>query len=108
MKLLALAFVVVFVGACESSGTDSPEIAQRKAACKQLDEHIFRISPESRSRLDGVPEAEQQKRLAEMVAKVPVEDIAQCAAADPAVIACMQKAPDVAAVRACVPPPKKG
>jgi hypothetical protein len=108
VKLLALACVVVFIGACESGETDTPQVAQRKAECKRLNEHIFRISPESRGRLDGVPEAEQQKRLAEMVAKVPVEDIAQCAAADPVVIACMQKAPDVAAVRACLPPPKKG
>jgi len=112
MKYRALAFITVavtlFVGACDPGAKDTPEIAQRKAACKRLDEHIFRISPQSRSRLDGRSEAEQQHQIDQLVAKVPIEDVEQCAAAEPAVIACMQNAADIAAVRACIPPPKKG
>jgi hypothetical protein len=98
----------VFAAACGSPGVDPPDLAGRKAECRRLEAHILQISPESRRELDGLPEAERQKRLDKLVAKVPIEDIQQCAAAEPAVIACMQRAPDVAAVRACVPPPKKG
>jgi len=104
MKLLALAVVIVFAtvfGACAPGANNTPE-------CKRLQEHIFRISPESRSRLEGLSEVEQQNQIDQLVAKVPVEDIEQCTAAEPAVIACMQKAADIAAVRACIPPPKKG
>jgi hypothetical protein len=111
VKLLAPTIVVAFtiaLGACGTGGIDPPEVAQRKAECRRLEAHILRISPESRGELDGLPEAEQQKRLDALVAKVPIEDIQQCAAAEPAVIACMQKASDVAAIRACVPPPKQG
>ena len=111
MKYLALTcatWFAVLAGACDPGAKDSPEVAQRKADCKRLDEHIFRISPESRSRLAGLSEAEQQREIDQLVAGVPVEDVEQCTAAEPAVIACMQKAPDIAAVRACIPPPKKG
>jgi hypothetical protein len=111
MKLCVLVLVVVsigFAGACASSATDSPEQARRKAECRRLEAHIFQISPETRGRLDGRPEAEQRALIEELVAKVPIEDIEQCAAAAPAVIACMQAAPDPRAVRACIPPPKKG
>ena len=108
MNRIALSIALVFAAACGSEGVDPPDVAQRKAECRRLEAHILRISPESRRELDGLSEAEQQKRLDKLVAKVPIEDIQQCAAAEPAVIACMQRAPDVAAVRACVPPPKKG
>jgi hypothetical protein len=105
---LALAGVLVSAAACDPGAADSPEVAHRKAECHRLEEHIFRISPESRGRLQGLPEAEQQKAIEQLVATVPVEDIEQCAAAAPAVITCMQAAPDIAALRACVPPPKNG
>jgi hypothetical protein len=104
LGLAVIAFVVL--GACESSAVDSPEVVQRKAACRQLNEHLFRISPESRASIAGVPEADQRKRIDQLMAKVAVEDIEQCAAADPKVVACMQAAADIAAVRGCIPPAK--
>jgi hypothetical protein len=108
MKLLALACVLVFAASCDPGAADPPDVARRKAECKRLEDHIFRISPQSRGRLAGLPDAEQQKVIDQLVAGLPVEDIEQCAAADPKVIACMQAAPDVAALRACIPPPPKG
>ena len=108
MKVAALTIATLFVAACGSDAVDAPEVAQRKAECRRLEAHILEISPQTRRELDGLPVAEQQKRLDQLVAKVPIEDIQQCAAAEPAVVACMQRAPDVAAVRACIPPPKKG
>jgi len=97
----ALILLAVLAGACGSESNDSPEAAARKADCHRLEDHLFRISPQSK--LDGLSEPEQRKQLEQLMAGVPVEDTAQCAAADPAVIACMQKAADVAAVRACIP-----
>jgi len=112
MKARALVLLGVIVvagaGACESTTTESAEQARRKLECKRLEAHIFRITPDSRARLDGLPEAKQQAVIDQLVAKVPVEDLEQCAAADPAVITCMQAAPDVQALRACIPAPKKG
>jgi hypothetical protein len=108
VKRFALTIAIGFAAACGSGGVDPPEVAQRNAECRRLEAHILRISPESRAELDGLSEAEQQKRLDKLVAKVPIEDIQQCAAAAPAVIACMQQAPDVAAVRACIPPVNNG
>ena len=107
MKLFALAWFLVLAAACDPGASDSPDVARRKAECKRLEDHIFRISPESQSRLAGLPPAEQQKVIDTLVAGVPVEDLEQCAAAEPAVIACMQAAPDVAAIRACVGLAKK-
>jgi len=106
MKLLALVFVAVLASACGSDKPDPPEVAQRKAGCMGLQEHLFRISPQGRARLEGKSEAEQRNEISRFLAAVPFEDIAQCAAADPKVVACMQEAADVAAVRACVPPEK--
>jgi hypothetical protein len=37
------------------------------------------------------------------MAKIPVEDIEQCGAAYPEVVACMKQAHDVAGVRGCIP-----
>jgi hypothetical protein len=93
--------LAVFAAACGSDVKDSPELAARKADCRRLEEHLFRLSPQSK--LDGLSEPDQRKRIDQLMAGVPVEDIAQCAAADPAAIACMQNAADVAAVRACIP-----
>ena len=108
MKLLALACALVFAAACDPGAADSPDVARRKAECKRLEDHIFRISPETRSRLAGLPPAEQQKVIDQLVAGVPIEDIEQCAAAEPKVVTCMQAATDIAAVRACIPAPPKG
>ena len=101
MRSVILAMVIVLAGACEDE-KDSPESAQRKAECRQLEEHIFRITPSPSTR--GGPEMDPG-RIQELMAKVPVEDIEQCAAVkDRAVIACMQAARDVPAIRACIPP----
>ena len=99
MRFIALAMVIVLAGACEDE-KDSPEVAQRKAECRRLEEHIFQITPRP-----GAEHGETDpKRIEELVAKVPIEDIQQCAVVkDRAVIACMQAAPDVAALRACIP-----
>jgi hypothetical protein len=105
MKLFAVACILMFAAACDEGAADAPAVALRKDECRRLEGHIFQISPESRSRLAGLSEAEQQKAIEQLVAKVPVEDIEQCAAANPAAITCMQAAPDIAALRACIPPP---
>jgi len=102
MKLFALAMIAVLAGGCEDE-KDTPEVAQNKAECRRLEAHIFQITPRP-----GETGAERgvtdPKRIEELVAKVPVEDIQQCAAVkDRRVIACMQAAPDVAALRACIP-----
>jgi hypothetical protein len=90
---------------------DSPEIAARKAECRKLVAHVFELSPDSQ--LQGLSGADRQARLDALVAKVPIEDIEQCAAADkdkktkedrkPAAVACMKAASDHAAIQACVP-----
>jgi len=99
MTRLALILVIVFAGACEDQ-KDAPEVAQRKAECRRLEEHIFRITPGPGGQLP----ATDPGRIADLVAKLPVEDIEQCAAVkDRTVIACMQAAPDVATLRACIP-----
>lgn len=99
---LALALAAVLAAGCEAE-TDSPADAERKAECRRLEAHIFEITPRP-----GAGDAERgetdPRRIAELVAKVPVEDIEQCAAVkDRQVIACMQAAPDVAKLRACIP-----
>ena len=100
---IALAAVVSVAAAagCGEDKPDPPEVAKRKQDCKALSEHLFRISPEAH--LQGLSEAEQNKRIEKLQAGVPIEDIEQCAAADPKVIACLQAAADVAAVKACIP-----
>jgi hypothetical protein len=96
---LVLALVPLAAG-CEDQ-KDTPDAAQRKAECRRLEDHIFRITPQPGAEHGQTDPA----RLAALMAKVPAEDIEQCAAVqDRKVIACMQAAPDVAAVRACIPP----
>jgi hypothetical protein len=103
MRLFALAMIVVLAGACEDE-QDAPEQAQRKAECRQLEEHIFRITPPPGA---TSPETDPA-RLEQLLGKVPVEDIEQCAATkDRKVIECMQAARDVAALRACIPVKKE-
>jgi len=103
---LGLMLASIVLAACESEPVDSPDVARRKATCKQLNEHIFRITPQSRDQLAGRSAADQRKILDQLMAKVPIEDIEQCAAAEPTVIACMQAAPDIASVKSCIPAPK--
>jgi hypothetical protein len=103
MRLFALALVIVLAGACEADNPDAPDVAQRKAECRRLLDHIFRITPQAQGGLAGGPEVDP-RRIEQLMARVPVEDIEQCAAVElPSVIACMQAAPDVATLRACIP-----
>jgi len=95
---LVLVLVLVGAGACEDQ-KDAPEAAQRKTECRALEKHIFRITPGPGGELP----ASDPARIAELMAKVPAEDIEQCAAAKPAAITCMLAAPDVATLRACIP-----
>jgi hypothetical protein len=129
MKRLTLAMILVLAAACEakkaspeaktasaeaktasaegkkaSDEGDSPEeIAQRKAECLRLEDHIFEIMPRPGAER-GEPDP---KKRAELVAQLPVEDIDQCAAVkDRKVIACMQAASDEKSLRACIPASK--
>lgn len=94
--LLVLVFAGVFAVATYATlndkNVDAPEVAARKADCKTLLRHIIEISPQRGSRSTD-----------EVLAEIPVEDIEQCGAAYPEVVACMKKAADVAGVRSCVP-----
>jgi len=98
MTRVALILVILFAGACEEE-KDAPEAAQRKIECRQLEKHIFRITPGPGGELP----ARDPARIAELMEKVPVEDIEQCVAAKPEAITCMLAAPDVATLRACIP-----
>jgi hypothetical protein len=84
---------------------DSPaNTAANTAECLRLEDHVFEIMPRPETG-HGEPDP---KRRAELVAQLPVEDIEQCAAVkDRKVIACMLHAPDVTAMRACIPPAKE-
>ncbi len=99
MKLVAFAFLMMFA-ACKAEEVDAPQ-------CKQLLAHIYKISPETKAKLEGKAEADVDATVDKLVAALPPEDIAQCAAADPKVVACMQQAADIPAVRACIPAPKE-
>jgi hypothetical protein len=99
VRACALAIAVVLAGGCEDE-KDSPEDLQNKAECLRLEEHLFQITPAPGA---TAPEADPA-RIKRLVDKVPVEDIALCAAVkNRGIIACMQAAPDVAALRACIP-----
>jgi hypothetical protein len=115
---LVVAPVLAFTAACDE-GADTPETAQaaatqHKAMCRQLIEHILQITPRPGS---DRPETDPA-RIKELAARIPIEDIEQCAAVKdpvkkgepappegqtPKVIACMQAATDVAALRTCIP-----
>lgn len=103
MKALVL---VALLAACSDAPVDAPAVAAAKVECKKLEAHVFRISPQSAPKFAGLSEADATQLADSMVAKLPAEDIDQCAAGEPEIIACMQTAPDVAAIKACVPPDK--
>lgn len=113
MSRVALVVIALLTAACEEE-RDSPAVARRKAECRQLLEHIVRITPQR----GGEPPQTDPARIRQLVAQLPVEDVEQCAAVQdpvkpgepappegqtPKVIACMQAAADVAALRACIP-----
>ena len=71
---------------------DDPKVAAKKEQCRKLSRHLFEILPEAKGQNPD-----------ELVAKVPIEDIEQCAAANQDSVACMLAAPDHARVQACIP-----
>jgi hypothetical protein len=102
--LLAAALLGAVAG-CEES-QEAPETAAARAEtsaararCRQLLEHIVQITP----RNGGPPETDPA-RVKEIVARIPIEDVEQCATVkDQKVLACMQAARDVPALLACIP-----
>ena len=102
----AIVALLLSVAACDE-GTEVSENDSRVAVCRKLMAHIFQITPRPGS---DRPETDPA-RIQALVARVPVEDIEQCAAVKDeaskakkdAVLACMQAAGDVAALRACIP-----
>jgi hypothetical protein len=102
MKRFALAMLVVLATGCDDEQTTAD--AQRVAECRQLEAHIFQITPRPGG---GGPETDPA-RIKELVAKVPIEDIMQCAVAEEhKALDCMKAANDVAALRACIAAAKK-
>jgi hypothetical protein len=111
---LALAApVLVSTAACDDPA-DRAAPSPREAMCRQLIQHILEITPRPGS---DRPETDPA-RIRELAARVPIEDIDQCAAIKdpvkpgepapaegqvPRVLACMQAAGDVAALKACIP-----
>ena len=96
---LGLVIAVALAGGCEDEN-ESSSSAPLRAECRKLEQHIVEITPRPGG---GGPETDPA-RIAALVARIPIEDIEQCAAVkDRKVIACMQAAADVAALRACIP-----
>jgi alpha-glucuronidase len=99
MTAFALILYAVLAGACEEE-KETPAQAQLKAECRRLEEHLVQITPAPGS---AAPETDPA-RIRELVARVPIEDIEQCAAVkDRKVIACMLAAHDAAGLKACIP-----
>ena len=105
-RALAASLLGLTLAACSSAPVDSPEVAAKKTQCRALLVHVFRISPESG--LAGKPDDVAQPIADKSVAALPAEDIDQCVAADAKVIACMQRAQDIAGVKQCVPAKSPG
>ena len=97
MRLVALTVIALAAGACADEQA-SPEVAGKHAECRRLEEHIFRITPPP----GGDRPETDPARIAELVAKVPIEDIEQCATAKQPVRDCLQAATDARAIRACI------
>ncbi len=104
MKRVAILLLLALgVSACGDEPTDTPEVVAKKAQCRALEARIFRIAPQSAHQFDGLDETAAQKLAESMADKLPAEDIDQCVAAEPDIVACMTLAPDVRHVRACIP-----
>ena len=103
MRSIALILCAVLAAGCEDEPTATPEVAALQAECRGLFEHVFQILPPPGAPASARGETDPA-RIASRVAKLPVEDFAQCAAIkDRSVIACMQRATDATALRACIP-----
>jgi hypothetical protein len=109
---LLVAPALVFTAACDEEA-GKLEKAPR-STCQQLMEHILQITPRPGS---DRPETDPA-RIEQLADRIPIEDIEQCEAVKdpvkkgepappegqtPKVIACMQAATDVAALRKCIP-----
>jgi hypothetical protein len=94
--LLVVVFAGTFALAAYATVHDEnkvpPEVEARQAECKKLARHLLEIAPERGGR-----------SIDELASKVPIEDIEQCGAAYPEVVACMEQASNMEAVRACIP-----
>lgn len=101
MKRIVIA--ALLLAACGDEPTDTPEVVARKAECRVLEAHIFRIASQSNEQFDNLDDASAQKLAESMADKLPPEDIDQCVAAEPDIVKCMTLAPDVRHVRACIP-----
>ncbi len=92
VAVFAAVFVIAVYATVHDENKQSPEVAARQAECRKLARHVIEISPQR-----------GQRSPDDVLAKVPIEDIEQCGAAYPEVVACMEKASDVAGVRDCIP-----
>ena len=101
MKLLVIALLALT--ACSDESVDTPEVAAKKTACRALEAHVFRISPQTADKFKDLDETAAQKLADSMVAKLPPEDIDQCVAAEDDIITCMTLAPDTHVLRSCIP-----
>lgn len=87
MSRLAIALLVL--GACSNEGKLD---AEARASCTALLKHIVQISPQSTGQDPD-----------KVVAALPIEDLQGCGATEPEIRECMLAAPDVAAVKKCIP-----
>jgi hypothetical protein len=101
-RIIATALLLAFA-ACSDEPIDTPDVVAKKAHCRALEAHVFRIASQSVHQFDGLDEAAAQKLAESMADKLPPEDIDQCVVAEPDIVACMTLAPDVRHVRECIP-----
>jgi hypothetical protein len=87
VAIFAAVFAIAIYATVHDENKQAADVAARQAECKKLVQHVIEISPQH----------------AHQTVDVPIEDIEQCGAAYPEVVACMEKAPDVAGVKACIP-----
>lgn len=90
LLLAALASLVLF--GCDEAKPDSPEEAAARTQCKQLFSHLVQISPRGAG-----------KDPAAVAASLPVEDYEGCMTTEVEIRDCMMTAPDVTAVKKCIP-----
>jgi hypothetical protein len=102
VKRVAIILLLAFA-ACGEDPIDTPDVVAKKAQCRALEAHIFRITSQRDPQFDNLDDASAQKLAESMADKLPPEDIDQCVVAEPDVVACMTLAPDVRHVRECIP-----
>jgi hypothetical protein len=70
--------------------------------CRKVQAHIFEITPESAEALALMAPAERQKIADGFAAAVEDKDIKNCLTYPKATVACMQAAPTLATLKACM------